>query len=142
MMLFSALVSLLLFRNFLAQLFVRYSPRLGLSGFVGLGALLITPIAFGLLIVSVLGALVGLFLLATYLSLLFVALIVVHVFVGAFIANVVVKEYKVTWFWTIAGVAATQGVLLIPIVGALLVFAAFAIVVGMLVHHAYSSLYA
>ncbi len=137
MALFASLVSVLLLRDFLATLLKTETRSLGLRGLSGLGVLCVTPIVATLLIVVWPGLLLGVLLFVVYVAILVVAFIIAHVYVGALLAKLIIKEYKVTWFWTALGVGLFEGVIRIPIVGFLVAVVVMALVSGMLAHHAY-----
>ncbi len=138
MALFSALVAVLLFRDYVYGVVRTSSSALGLSGFIGFAAFLMMPIAASVLLISVIGVPVGIFLWIVYLALVLAALILSQVFVGAALAKIIVHEYRINWMWTVAGVALTQAVLQVPYVGVLICAAVFFVVLGMLLHYGYT----
>lgn len=132
MTLFAVLVLVFFIRERLAHFVSSYVHRPGLAVTVGFGIVFLTPLAFGLLMASVLGLIVGALLLALYAGLIIFAAIVMHVVLGAMIAKYTVKEYRVSWVFALAGVAAVQVALLIPFIGPLAVFALFLTTLGMM----------
>ncbi len=137
MSLFSSLVAVLLFRDRIRALIETHAHSIGLSGFLGFGALLMLPTAAAILLASVLGALAGGLVLIVYFGFLLVALILSPIVVGGMLAKLVVHEYRVSWLWAGAGVVVTQALLFVPIIGPILLSVLFLIVLGMLVHKTY-----
>lgn len=132
MILFAVLVAVFFLRERLLPIVnVRKHP-LWLPAVVGFGILFVTPLAFTLLMASVLGLVVGGLLLVAYMGFLIVGMILMHIVLGAFIAKYTVKEYRVSWPFAIVGVIVVQIALLIPVVGPLAVFALFLITLGMI----------
>lgn len=138
--LFAVLLGVVTLRGPLARTFIAHIPRMGVCAFLGFGVILLVPITCFALWFSILGFLVGALLIAFYVPLLIFSFIVMHIFVGAYVYRFVGGGYQVNWFSAVIGVAVTQGVLLIPVVGSLLVIAGLCITVGILVHQAYSML--
>jgi len=140
MALFSALAAVLLLREHLSAMFSSHGHTLVWSGFLGLGTVLAIPIVCGLLFVSMLGMILGACLAFLYGALLLLSFILVHVFVGALIAKMVIKKYTVTWLWAFIGVCVTQAALLVPVIGTLAVAVGTVVVLGMVVYYAYTHL--
>ncbi len=139
---FSAFVALFFFRTLLTSLFTQYHQKMALCGLLGLGTLLVVPLAFGLLIITVIGLLAGAVLLLLYLALLAAALMALQLFVGALLAKLIVKQFSVNWIWASVGVVVTQALLMVPILGPLILFSAFTILLGMFVYRGYRSFFA
>lgn len=137
MALFGALVAVLLLKDTLLTLFSKETHSLGFYGLLGLGALCLTPIASALLIVVWPGMLLGIILLAVYVALAVASFVLAHIFVGALIAKLVVKHYKVTWLWAVVGVCAFEGVLRLPFIGLLVGAVMMALTSGILVSYIY-----
>ncbi len=138
--LFSALTLVLLLRERISEFLMFSQHTLRLSSLFGVGVVLLVPALSTILIVSVLGLPLGIFLLSLYISLLVFSFVLLHVLVGAWLAKLVTKKYEVSWLWTIAGVVVAQGILLLPWIGALIFFAGWVSVVGMVLYHVYLSL--
>ncbi len=132
MTLFAVLVLVFLIRDRLAPFIAAHVRKPGIAALVGFGILCLTPLAFGLLMASVLGLIVGSLLLALYLGLIIFAAIVMHIVLGAIIAKYTVKEYRVSWLFAFAGVLVVQTALLVPFIGPLAVFALFLVTLGMM----------
>ncbi|MBX9906902.1 polymer-forming cytoskeletal protein [Patescibacteria group bacterium] len=139
MTLFVALIMVLLFRTDLTRMFALHTPRMGLCGFIGLGVLIGTPLLSVLLGVTILGMLAALLLSFLYLALLVAALIVMHIYVGAYVLKVLKKEHTVSWLSAVVGVLLTQSLFLVPVLGPLLVLLAFLITLGTIVFHIFTS---
>ncbi len=140
MALFSALVAVLLLKDRLVGVLALRSRGYGLAAALGLGILFLVPFSFMLLFASVLGALVGGLILVVYLGLLLASAIAMHVFAGALIARVVIKEYRISWLYASLGVVAVQGILLVPIAGLAAVFVLFSTTLGLLSEYLYRSI--
>jgi hypothetical protein len=130
--LFSVLVAVFFARERLLGMIRARGNALPMSAAIGFGILFLTPLAFGLLMASVLGLAVGVLLFALYLALMTFTAIAMHIVLGAFIAKYTVKEYRVSWTFAIAGFVAVQAALFVPIVGPLAIFALFLITLGMI----------
>lgn len=134
MILFAVLVAVFFLRERLLQMVRVTSTRkhaLWFPAAVGFGVLFLTPLAFALLMASVLGLVVGGLLLVVYLGFIIFSMIVMHIVLGAFIAKYTVKEYRVSWPFAILGVIVVQLLLLVPVVGPLVLFALFLSTLGM-----------
>lgn len=135
MILFAVLVAVFFLRERLLRMVRTTSTRkhaLWLPAAIGFGILFLTPLAFALLMASVLGLVVGGLLLVVYLGFIIFGMIVMHIVLGAFIAKYTVKEYRISWPFAIIGVIAVQILLLIPIIGPLAIFALFLSTLGMI----------
>lgn len=140
MSLFSSLVAVLLFRESLLSIFAKKRHALVVSGIIGLGTFIATPIAVILLCVTVLGAPIGIILFLGYLMAYVGALIVTPVYLGALAAKLYKKQYMVTWVWTLVGVILLHLFLLIPGIGIVAVIACSVLVFGMFVYEIYNNL--
>ncbi len=140
MVLFSALVAVLRFRERLTTILALRSRGIALCGALGLGVFFLMPFAFTLLFASVLGALVGGLLFVVYLGLLLASVIAMHVFAGAVIAQYAIKEYRISWLYAGVGVVVVQGALLIPVVGPIVVFLLFLVTLGLLTEYLYRAI--
>lgn len=84
---------------------------------VGLAALILTPVAGVILVLTVLGMYVGFFLFILYALALLVAAVYLGVVSGALLARLVRKEYRVSWKWAVVGTLGIALVSLVPVVG-------------------------
>jgi hypothetical protein len=84
---------------------------------IGFVALIVIPVAFVVLITTIVGAIPGFLLLLTYIGLLVAASILAAVIAGAMLAQWIVKEPRVSWAWGVLGLLALGIIGLIPIVG-------------------------
>lgn len=138
--LFSALVLLFLLRG-RGEKFVKESLKgFGVRGLIGLGALILTPFVGVLLLVSVLGGVLGVFLIALYIALLLLAFAGMGIFAGALCARVVKKEYIVSWQWTVLGVLILQVLAFVPILGQFALLLLFFVVFGSILYWIYSTI--
>jgi len=84
---------------------------------MGLVALIATPIAGIVLVVTVVGMYVGFFLFALYVLALLVTAVYLGVVTGALIARLARKEYRVSWKWAVLGTLVMGLISLIPVIG-------------------------
>lgn len=131
--LFAALVSILLFGRQIERLVVETLTSTGLHGLIGFGVLVLVPIAAALLIVSLLGALIGVALAFVYILLLLASFVFSGVFFGALISKLFTKRYQVTWLYVILGVVSLNIIVQIPFAGPLFVFVIMLIMLGSIV---------
>jgi len=132
MLLFAVLVAVFFLREGMLHMVRSQRRAPWLPAAVGFGILVVTPLAFALLMASVLGLVVGGLLLIVYLGFVIFSVVAMHIVLGAFIAKYTVKEYRVSWPFAIAGVIAVQILLLIPFIGPLAIFALFLTTLGMI----------
>lgn len=137
-LLFSALVLLFLLRGRGEQFVKESIEGFGVRGLIGFGALVLTPFVAVLLLVSVLGSVLGVFLLAVYIALLAFAFAGMGIFAGALCARVVKKEYIVSWLWTALGVVLLQALAFIPILGQFALLLLFFVTLGSILYRVYS----
>jgi cytoskeletal protein CcmA (bactofilin family) len=97
---------------------------------VGFIALIVTPIAAILAMITVIGIYVGLFFLLSYLVVLVLAGVYMGVLAGGILSKWIVKEVRTDWKWTILGTLAVFLLGLIPIVGWIVDFFLFLAALG------------
>lgn len=131
--LFAALVSILLFNKQIDSFIRMTFESVGLYGLIGFGALILVPVAAALLMISLLGTLIGVFLFFTYALLLIISFVFSGVFLGSLISKLFTKRYQVSWLSTIFGVASLSAFASIPFIGPLLVFVLMLIMLGSMV---------
>lgn len=134
---FASVLLVLLFPRF-SHRTIRYVVRRGVPS-IGYGFLLLF---FGLilavaLLASVVGMYLGILWLFGFATILLLASLLTPVLAGALIAQWVTKEYRVTWYWVIAGVIVLELVLWIPVVGPVVRILMYLAVLGSLARGMY-----
>lgn len=129
-LMFSALVYLLLFREHIGPFVGGVTKRPLLYTGVGFGTLIGTPIVVVLLLVSVLGIPLSFALFFFYLTVLMLALPLSCIILGAFLSYAFTKEHSISLPWTLAGVAGFVLLAVIPYIGALALLALVSMVFG------------
>ncbi|MEX0917732.1 MAG: polymer-forming cytoskeletal protein [Candidatus Paceibacterota bacterium] len=109
------------------------------SGVLGLGALILIPVAVVLLMLTVLGLLVGLIGVFGFIALCFVAGAMTAITAGGLISLAVTKRIEVNFMWILLGALMVQLLLYVPFVGPLIVLALFLMTLGNLVWVLYQS---
>jgi len=130
--LFSVLIAFLLFRPFFQSMVHETKTQYGKQGLIGLAVFVAAPFAAFILMVSVLGLFVGIFLLALYVALVVAAWITATIAVGTYLMGMVTKRYEVTLTSVVVGVVALDVALLIPLIGPMIAFATLLIALGAL----------
>ncbi len=92
---------------------------------VGFVALIVTPVAMFLLMISGIGFYPGLILAALYLFALLVGGAYMGIIAGAFLSKWIRKEIQITWKWVTLGVVVSFLLAFIPIIGWLAAFLLF-----------------
>jgi len=135
--LFASLSLYLLFRTLLERLVGGVSRRLSLSALLGVGVLLIVPIASIIMMVSVLGLLVGMIGMLAYLLVLVIALSLSSVVLGGLLSVWFTKTSRINVLWITVGAISVQVLLLVPFVGPALFLGLFTVTLGGVVHGLY-----
>ena len=140
-LLFGAFVALLIARPFLTALVEDATRSYGRYGLIGLLLLIGVPVLSFLLMVSVVGLLVGLALMALYAALLFIAWIIAGPILGGVIFSYIKKDAPtLSLLAVMGGVFLFEALIFIPVLGPLLVLAIFAIALGGLAEKMYTHL--
>lgn len=134
---FAALCAYLFFRERLQTLVLELYQNPGRSGLFGAIVLFLVPIAIVLAFVTVLGALLGVIGLLIWLFLLCVAYVLTAVTVGALAFALVYKTPTVSLASVLTGALLVQFLYYLPVIGALTVFVAFVLTLGVLAHQIY-----
>ena len=100
---------------------------------LGIAGLILTPIVAVVLLFTVVGMPLGFLVLFVYGAAIIIAKILSGVFAGALIAQLVKKEYKVSYLWAGAGIVALTLFPLIPYIGWIPGSIAFLIMFGILI---------
>lgn len=136
--LFAALCAFLFMRTQVQAIahLVHKAPRK--VSVLGLLTLLVIPFLVLILCITVLGLLIGV-LLGTFLLFVCIAGVILSGCVfGSYLAKMFTNHPQVTLPWILAGTTSLHVLLLIPIVGPVLVFGAFAVTVGGFILFIYS----
>lgn len=129
--LFAALTFFLIFRRQFEEVVERSRTAYGVQGLIGLAVFVGMPFVSVILILSVLGSLIGIFLLAVYIALLVASWIVLAGLIGSFIMRFFDRSHQTLSILSIGvGVLALELLMLIPFLGTLAVFAGVVIVLG------------
>lgn len=99
---------------------------------VGVAVLIAIPIISIVLLFTVVGLPLGSLMLFLYGALIIVAKIISALLVGAVLARIFTKEYRVTYLWALVGVAAMTLLPWIPFVGWIPTWVAFFLMMGVL----------
>ena len=136
-LLFAAFTVYLLARKRLPQLIQSTSKRYGFNGVLGLAVLGGVPFVVVILSISVLGLMVGMFLLAVYAALVLFSFVVGSMVLGVWITKLLLKKNEISAMAVAIGVVVFQILLLIPYLGFLIVLAIVSIVLGSIVFQLY-----
>lgn len=134
---FALLVLALLIRRRLDGLVRSALAHPSRSAVVGLGVLFVGPVIAILLMVTVLGVLLGAPLLSALIALVIIGYVLAPALIGALMAKLATGVPDCSFLWLLAGVGVTHALLLIPILGAVIVFAASLLMIGVLAYRAY-----
>ena len=137
MLLFAVLSLYLLFKKELQILSDNAIKSYGRNGLIGLGTVILAPIAAILLMVTVLGFLVGLMGLFFLAFLYVISFVLSSVVIGGVLRKLLTKSSQLSLVWIIAGVVVLHILLVIPLIGPFFVLAVFVITLGTLVHSLY-----
>ena len=107
---------------------------------LGLGVLVAGPVLIVLLMVTGVGVYLGLIVGAVYALALLFAGVYLSITTGAYVAKLSTKEVRVSWKWTLVGVAAVFVVSLVPLVGWIPVFVVYLASIGTLVTNQWAEL--
>jgi len=101
------------------------------SALIGFAVIITAPFVVGLLVASVLGMMVGLVVLLTFLLLLFVTILLLPVSVGSLLATITrYPMQKYFLIWLLAGSVTLVAMSTVPLVGMILVLTFFLITIG------------
>jgi hypothetical protein len=135
--LFAALCLYLLFKTELQNFTNITLTGFGRSALVGFAALILTPIAVLLFIVTILGALVGLTGLFVFLATVLAALVLTNIMLGALISRLFGKQFTVNLLSIVAGAVAVQVLWAIPVFGVFALGVLFVTALGGLFYQMY-----
>ncbi|MDQ7814663.1 MAG: hypothetical protein RDU25_02590 [Patescibacteria group bacterium] len=115
-------------RKHVIETYQRFAPNLG-WGFV---ALIMVPIVAGFLVITLVGSVIGLALLAAYGLLITLAKVMTALFIGALVWRLFSKKMPndINWKVILVGCLVYQVLCLIPVIGWVLSFIAFLSVFG------------
>lgn len=132
-MLFSALMLQLIFRNQLTRQLPKLTDGLGMAGLIGIATLILAPIVIVIALASMLGTLIGLLLLAGFILLLLLTFALSSVYLGAIIGKFTNAPHMPHVLYTVFGAVIIQLLLLIPLIGQTLALVLYFIVFGAIV---------
>lgn len=135
--LFAALTVFYILRNSLESIAQETASAFGKRGLIGLAMFITIPFVGMLLFASVLGSLVGILLMMSYVLLLFVAFIVSGIVFGAFLSMLITKKKVITLMSSIIGTVIFCLLPAIPIIGTVIMVAVWIVVFGALCVHIY-----
>ena len=130
--LFVSFTAYLLFRARLLSVVRSMQISYGMQGLVGLAIFAGMPFVALILMVSVLGLFVGVFLLATYVALLVSAWVMAGIAVGTYVMQFFTKRQEVTMVTVAVGTILLELVTFVPLIGPLFAFVAVLISLGAL----------
>lgn len=136
-LLFAALTGFLLFKRHLEPIVKDTVVSYGMYGIIGLAAFFAIPFVSFILIASVLGMIVGFFLLFTYFLLLIGALVLAGIMIGSLVMRIFTKRVQVTIATVMLGTALLVILPFIPFAGPLALFAMVVISLGALLYLIY-----
>lgn len=137
MVLFTALTLFLLARPLLLNVVDQAATRYGMHGLVGFAVMLSMPLLAIVLLASVIGVMVGVTLLVSYLPLLIIAWIVAGIMFGAYLQRSLFKKHTVTLLTVVFGTLLFNALIIIPFIGPVVMLACFFIALGAMVTTAY-----
>ena len=135
--LFAALVWFLFFKRLLTSVVTLSSKHTLRSMLIGFGLFFLVPIAVGILIMSTLGSLLGLTLFFAYFVLIFVTVSILGITLGAYIALLSTKKETISIPYIVLGTATVVALVLVPVVGPIVLLAAFFVTLGAVSTHLY-----
>lgn len=141
-LLFAALSLFLLFRQAIQRLVVSVDLSFGRSLLVGLGVGILGPITAFLLLLTTLGVLIGIILLALVLLLYFLALAVMVAVIGTFTLRLITKEMQVSVSSILLGGVITTILSFIPLLGPVVLGVVLLVVIGAMVDALFKGLLA
>lgn len=130
MLLFAALTCYLALRKYIEPVMVVTSQTPGMSGLVGLSVFLLLPFIASLLVVSVLGSIIGIFLFMLYGVSLILALLGACVLLGLYLQKVLTKKSSITMQTVVSGVLLFCLIGFVPVLGGFIAFGLMCIVLG------------
>lgn len=136
---FSVMVVFAVFRNRLGDLMNETSLSFTKNGLVGLAIFVFLPFAIALSFATIIGMLVGITAFFAMGFLYLFALLLVPIFLGVLLNQSFAKSRNVTLLWTLLGVLGVAVLASIPVVGGLVLFALFAVMLGVTVKQLYRS---
>ncbi len=129
-LLFIAFILYLLSRRHIESFVVNEKNNLGVIGLVGLGVFIIVPFVSIVLMVSVIGVLAGIILLASYAIALLVAFATAGIIFGIAIQKMFTKKASLNAATVLYGVIAYTLLGLVPVVGPVLIFGGIIVALG------------
>jgi hypothetical protein len=129
---FSSLTLFFLAKSRTDTLVLAVREGYGRFGLIGLGMMLALPLVAIVLMTSIIGVVVGIALLLSYVVLIMVALMCVPIVLGALLQRLIRLGTEVSFFTVLIGVVGTIVLALIPVIGWLALTALHVIILGAL----------
>lgn len=129
-LLFAALTIFLTLRKYVVHVMATSLHAPGVSGLVGIGIFMLLPFVGVLLLVSVLGTLIGMMLLALYVFLCVGAVLMSGILCGVYLQKAILKKTELTFGTIVIGVVSLCLVAFVPVVGGLTILGLMLIVLG------------
>lgn len=135
--LFTALTAFLLARPLLVRVADQAATRYGMHGLIGFAVVLTTPLLAIILLASVIGFVVGMALLISYLPLLLLAWIVAGIMFGTYLQRSLLKKQEISLLTVIFGTIFFNTLVVVPFIGPVVMVACFFIALGAMVTTVY-----
>ncbi len=130
MLLFVALSFYLIGAKYVQPVVEHMFHSMGISGLIGLGAFFIIPFVSGVLLVSIVGSLLAIFLFIFYLLTLITALVLAGMFLGYALYRIVFKKPELSFMNVVVGVVVLLIFGLVPVIGGLVIIASTLVALG------------
>lgn len=119
LMLIAGILAVIVFKRFSNEVSVQAHDNFWKHALVGLVILIVVPAVFALLLVTVLGAYVGLLIFGMYMLMLSVSKVYAGILTGALLSKWIKKEIIVDWKWAVIGITALEIALFVPLFGSI-----------------------
>lgn len=134
---FTTLCIFLVFRTRFAELLSEIKRDTARVGLVGLATFFVAPLLSFILLATVLGAWLGIVTLLSTLLLFLISWIILPILLGGYIMSYVAKGRRIDLWSVLVGLFAIIFLLYVPVVGGLLIFFSFVLVLGSLLYKLY-----
>ena len=128
--LFTALSLYLFFRNHIQRVVLTIFTHPVRSVLVGTGVMLATPLVSMLLVVTVLGAILGVLVFISATILFMLGLVLAGTLVGSYVWKLYTKELTVSLWTILGGTVFTYGLISVPVIGIAFYFLLIVLIVG------------
>ena len=138
---FTALILYAIFRTRIIRIVRTGADAFVKDGLIGIIALFMLPIAIVFLMLTMIGAFLGVLALFLYIVLLLVATVLVSAFIGLMLERAIVKTSELGLLWMGIGIVVTVLMLAIPFVGPVVFMIGTATMFGAMIHRLYTHLF-